>query len=40
MITVSATSLTKSYGVTPIIKNVSFHINDGEKLGVVGINGA
>ena len=23
MITVSATSLTKSYGVTPIIKNVS-----------------
>lgn len=40
MITVSATSLTKSYGVTPIIKNVSFHLNDGEKLGVVGINGA
>ena len=40
MITISATSLTKSYGVTPIIKNVSFHLNDGEKLGVVGINGA
>ena len=40
MITISATSLSKSYGATPIIENVSFHLNDGEKLGVVGINGA
>ena len=40
MITISATSLSKSYGVIPIIENVSFHLNDGEKLGVVGINGA
>ncbi|MDY6116579.1 MAG: ABC-F family ATP-binding cassette domain-containing protein [Anaerovoracaceae bacterium] len=39
MITISATSLSKSYGVIPIIENVSFHLNDGEKLGVVGING-
>lgn len=40
MITISATSLSKSYGAIPIIENVSFHLNDGEKLGVVGINGA
>lgn len=40
MITISATSLSKSYGVIPIIENVSFHLNDGEKLGVVGKNGA
>lgn len=40
MITISATSLSKSYVATPIIENVSFHLNDGEKLGVVGINGA
>lgn len=40
MITISATSLSKTYGVIPIIENVSFHLNEGEKLGVVGINGA
>ena len=40
MITISATSLSKAYGIIPIIENVSFHLNEGEKLGVVGINGA
>lgn len=40
MITISATSLSKTYGVIPIIENVPFHLNEGEKLGVVGINGA
>lgn len=40
MIAISANSIGKSYGGEPIIGKVSFHINDGEKLGVVGINGA
>ena len=40
MIAISTNSIGKSYGGEPIIGNVSFHINDGEKLGVVGINGA
>lgn len=40
MIAISAKSIGKSYGGIPIIGGVSFHINEGDKLGVVGINGA
>ena len=36
----SVTDISKSYGVTPIIENVSFHVEAGEKIGVIGANGA
>lgn len=40
MILLSATNLTKLYGVTPILTGVSFHINQGDRVGIVGKNGA
>lgn len=40
MILLSATNLTKLYGVTPILTGVSFHINKGDRIGIVGVNGA
>ena len=36
----SVTDISKSYGVTPILENVSFHVEAGEKIGVIGVNGA
>ena len=36
----SVTDISKSYGVTPVIQNVSFHVETGEKIGVIGVNGA
>ena len=36
----SVTDITKSYGVTPILDKVSFHVEAGEKIGVIGVNGA
>ncbi|NLY81361.1 MAG: ABC-F family ATP-binding cassette domain-containing protein [Clostridiales bacterium] len=40
MIVISANNLCKSYGIDEIIKDVSFHINKGDKVGIVGVNGA
>ncbi|HWQ77216.1 MAG TPA: ABC-F type ribosomal protection protein [Anaerovoracaceae bacterium] len=40
MIILSANNITKLYGVDPILTNVSFHINQGDRIGVVGANGA
>ncbi|MBK5252866.1 MAG: ABC-F family ATP-binding cassette domain-containing protein [Peptostreptococcaceae bacterium] len=40
MIVISANNLSKSYGIDEIITDVSFHINKGDKVGIVGINGA
>ncbi|MGN0659071.1 MAG: ribosomal protection-like ABC-F family protein [Emergencia sp.] len=40
MIILSAKDLTKTYGVDVILENVSFHINEGDRIGVVGANGA
>ena len=40
MIILSATNINKSYGVDVILKDVSFHINEGERVGIVGNNGA
>lgn len=40
MIILSATNITKAYGVDIILKDVSFHVNQGERVGIVGNNGA
>ena len=36
---VSAENLTKSYGVKTLFKNISFHINEGDKIAIVAKNG-
>lgn len=40
MIILSANNITKEYGVDPILTRVSFHINQGDRIGIVGANGA
>ncbi len=40
MIVLSASNLTKTYGTDVIIKNADFHINSGDRIGLVGRNGA
>lgn len=40
MIILSATNITKTYGVDIILKDVSFHVNQGDRIGIVGNNGA
>lgn len=40
MIILSCTNLDKYFGTTPILKNISFSINEGEKIGLIGRNGA
>ena len=40
MIVLSATDISKIYGVDTIIEDVSFHINEGDRIGIVGANGA
>ncbi|MEY8369549.1 ATP-binding cassette domain-containing protein [Anaerovoracaceae bacterium 42-11] len=40
MIVLSAKDITKTYGVDTILEDVSFHINEGDRVGIVGANGA
>lgn len=40
MIILSAKDLTKAYGTDIILKDVSFHINEGDRIGIIGANGA
>ncbi len=40
MIILSAKNITKTYGVDVILKDVSFHINEGDRIGLIGANGA
>lgn len=40
MIVVSAKDLTKAYGTDVILDKISFHINKGERVGIIGVNGA
>ena len=40
MIVLSAKDLTKAYGTDVILDKVSFHINKGERVGIIGVNGA
>jgi len=36
----SASNISKSFGADLIIEDITFHINSGDKLGIVGVNGA
>lgn len=38
MLTVN--QLNKSFGITPVLKNISFTINSGDRCGLIGINGS
>ena len=40
MIVLSASNLTKTYGTDVILEGVDFHINGGDRVGLVGRNGA
>lgn len=40
MILLSAANLNKYYGTTPILTDISFHLNQGDRVGIVGANGA
>lgn len=40
MIVLSAKNLTKTYGVDVILQDVSFHVNEGNRIGIIGANGA
>ncbi|MDE1190879.1 MAG: ABC-F family ATP-binding cassette domain-containing protein [Arachidicoccus sp.] len=35
----SAEGLTKSYGIMPLFRNISFHINEGDKIALIARNG-
>jgi ATP-binding cassette subfamily F protein 3 len=40
MIVLSATNISKIYGVDVILEDISFHVNEGDRIGIVGANGA
>ncbi|MBE6680428.1 MAG: ABC-F family ATP-binding cassette domain-containing protein [Ruminococcaceae bacterium] len=40
MIILNATELSLHFGATTILENVSFSINEGDRLGIIGVNGA
>ena len=40
MIVLSAKDIGKTYGADTILEGVSFHINEGDRIGIVGANGA
>ncbi|MGZ9583843.1 ABC-F family ATP-binding cassette domain-containing protein [Paenibacillus marinisediminis] len=33
-------NISKHYGITPVLNNISFHLQDRERIGLVGVNGA
>ena len=40
MIALSASDINLSFGTDVILENISFSINDGDRLGIIGVNGA
>ena len=38
MIVLSATDIKKEYGTDVILQDISFHINGGDKVGLIGAN--
>ena len=39
MTAISVNNLSFSFGITPVLKNVSFSLEDGDKMGIIGVNG-
>jgi len=39
MIVLSCNNLNKSFGIDSILENISFTVNEGDKIGIIGING-
>ncbi|MFR3072363.1 MAG: ATP-binding cassette domain-containing protein [Paeniclostridium sp.] len=39
MIVLSCNNLNKSFGIDTILENISFTVNEGDKVGIVGVNG-
>ncbi|MBQ9961211.1 MAG: ABC-F family ATP-binding cassette domain-containing protein [Firmicutes bacterium] len=39
MILLNATDISKSYTATPLLSNLSYAINEGDKIGLIGVNG-
>ena len=39
MTAISVNNLSFSFGIKPILKNVSFSLEDGDKMGIIGVNG-
>lgn len=39
MIVLSCKAITKSYGIRDVLKNITFSINEGDKVGIIGGNG-
>ena len=40
MIILSANNLTKAFGIDEVLTDVSFHVNEGDRIGIIGDNGA
>ncbi len=40
MISLSVSDISLSFGTEEILKNISFAVNDGERVGIIGVNGA
>lgn len=40
MVILSAKNIGKSYGIDVILEGVSFHVNEGDRVGIIGVNGA
>ena len=40
MIALSVSDVSLSFGMETVLKNISFSVNDGDKVGVIGVNGA
>ncbi|BEP27928.1 ribosomal protection-like ABC-F family protein [Helicovermis profundi] len=40
MVSISCSKLTKNFGTIPVLKDISFSINEGDKVGLIGNNGA
>ena len=39
MIVLSCKNICKSYGITEVLKDITFSINEGDKVGIIGSNG-
>ena len=39
MIVLSCNNLYKSFGIDSILENICFSVNEGDKIGIIGVNG-